>query len=237
MTVGRAALWIRDDSFIPELLNDSGPSFEGALLLCDGGAVLICCLGTPRGNPHFLINSDQFSIQSVSLRLQYESRSPVRWGFCNHRPAKSSIGALRLRYSNIGFGRMPVRYVIDKEKRLVISTGWDRVTLAEVLAHQEQLLKDPDFNPEFNQLLDGTRVTDYALSSVEVNMIANRKLFSPTSRRALLVRSALLYGMGRMFQSYYEMSKAASPMWLFHDRESALKWLGVDSLPQQEGRI
>lgn len=125
---------------------------------------------------------------------------------------------------------MPVRYVIDKERRLVISTGWDRVTFAEVLAHQEQLLKNQDFNPEFNQLIDGTGVTDYALSGNEIRMIANRKLFSPTSRRALVVTSTLMHGMGRMFQAYYEMSKAASPMSLFRDRDSALKWLGVESV-------
>lgn len=51
---------------------------------------------------------------------------------------------------------MPCRYVIDIEQRLVISTGWDRVTFAEIKAHQDQLVSDPDFNPEFNQFVDAT---------------------------------------------------------------------------------
>ena len=46
---------------------------------------------------------------------------------------------------------MPCRYVIDIEQRLVISTGWDRVTFAEAKAHQDQLVRDPVFNPEFNE--------------------------------------------------------------------------------------
>lgn len=74
-------------------------------------------------------------------------------------------------------------------------------------------------------MIDTTRVTDYALSGVELRMIANRKLFSLTSRRALIVTNTFMRGMGRMFQAYYEMSKMASPMSLFHDRDSALKWL------------
>jgi hypothetical protein len=35
---------------------------------------------------------------------------------------------------------MPCRYVIDLERRLVISTGWERLTYPEMEAHQEQLL-------------------------------------------------------------------------------------------------
>jgi hypothetical protein len=35
---------------------------------------------------------------------------------------------------------MPVRYVIDKARRLVIGTGSDRVTFDEAKAHQDQLL-------------------------------------------------------------------------------------------------
>ena len=41
--------------------------------------------------------------------------------------------------------------VIDKKQFLVINTRWDRLTLAEVKAHQDQLLSDPDFSPEPNQ--------------------------------------------------------------------------------------
>ena len=42
---------------------------------------------------------------------------------------------------------MPARYAIDKEKRLVIMTGWERVVFDDVTAIQDQLLNDPDLNP------------------------------------------------------------------------------------------
>jgi len=38
---------------------------------------------------------------------------------------------------------MPVQYVIDKERRLVITTARDRVAFAEGRAHQERLKEGP----------------------------------------------------------------------------------------------
>jgi len=126
---------------------------------------------------------------------------------------------------------MPVQYTIYKEQRLVVSTGDGRLTFDDVRAHQDRLLSDPDFNPEFDQLMDFTRFTDVDLSVSEIRMAANRKLFSPTSRRALVVAGTFMYGMARMFQAYYEMSKTASPSGVFRDLPSALKWLGREKLP------
>ena len=43
---------------------------------------------------------------------------------------------------------MPCSYVIDTGKRLVITTACGCVTFAEIRAHQDKLLSDPEFNPE-----------------------------------------------------------------------------------------
>ena len=126
---------------------------------------------------------------------------------------------------------MPYRYVIDKERRLVVSTGWDCVTFAEAKSHQDQLLSDPDFNPEFNQIVDATAVTDLDLSVDEIRTIVNRRIFSPTSKRAFVANRPFVYGMGRMLTTYLEMSKAVSEALMFHDLPSALKWLGLQDLP------
>jgi hypothetical protein len=53
---------------------------------------------------------------------------------------------------------MPIRYVIDKERRLVLTTAEDILTFAEVKLHQDRLRSDPDLDPTFNQLIDGTTV-------------------------------------------------------------------------------
>ncbi|SRR6266700_3927832 len=126
---------------------------------------------------------------------------------------------------------MLARYVIDKERRLVISTGSEQLTFSQVKTHQDQLLNDPDFDPEFNQLIDMTAVTSLDISVDEAKMIARRKLFSSTSRRAFVATSPTIFGMGRMMEAYHEMSNVASQVRVFYDLPSALKWLGLESRP------
>jgi len=102
---------------------------------------------------------------------------------------------------------MPCRYVIDTERGLVISLGWDRVTFAEIQAHFERLVKDPDFHSEFNQFVDGTAVTALEISAQEAKVIAGRRFFSPTSRRAFLASNLKILGMARVIETAAGMVK------------------------------
>ena len=126
---------------------------------------------------------------------------------------------------------MPCRYVIDKERRLVISTAWDRVTFTEMRANQDQLLCDADFNAEFNQLIDATKCTLLDISIDEAKTLAGRKILSPTSRIAWVATDPTIYGMGRLIATYHEMGKMPSQVSVFYDLPSALKWLGLEALP------
>ena len=123
---------------------------------------------------------------------------------------------------------MPTRYVIDKHRRVVVSTGWDRVTFAELQAHENELLRDPDFNAEFDQLIDATAVAQFDVSHDEVKMIAARKVFSATSRRAFVAGSSFIYGMGRMISIYAELSGTSVQAKVFTDLPSARQWLGLE---------
>jgi hypothetical protein len=125
---------------------------------------------------------------------------------------------------------MPVSYVIDKKRRLVISTARDSVTFAEVNAHQNRLLSDPDFNPEFNQFLDGTGMTNWLLSFHEVGTAATRRLFSPTSKRAFVLPSPPSLGISRVFEGFNGMWQEATRIVVFYDIPSALRWLDLDGL-------
>jgi hypothetical protein len=127
---------------------------------------------------------------------------------------------------------MAVRYVIDKERRLVISTATDCLTFADATAHQQQLVNDPEFNPDFDQILDGTRVTSLDLSVDQTRTLARREMFSATSRRAFVASNTAIFGMARLFGIYHEMSKSPSNFRAFHDMSAALEWLGVKNLPK-----
>jgi hypothetical protein len=123
---------------------------------------------------------------------------------------------------------MPCRYVIDAAHGLVITSGWDRVTFADIKAHQDRLANDPDFDPEFNQFVDGTAVTALDISTEEAKLIASRRFFSPRARRAILASSLPILGMARVMQTYTQMAKDREHVAVFHQRDAALKWLGIE---------
>ena len=127
---------------------------------------------------------------------------------------------------------MPINYSIDKDRRLVITTPSGRVTFAEFQAYQDRLADDPEFNPEFDQLVDGTAVTLLDITIEEAKIIAERKVFSSASRRAFVATSSDVSGMTRVAQNYLKKMNAPTRIQLFSDVPSALKWLGLDSSPR-----
>jgi hypothetical protein len=122
---------------------------------------------------------------------------------------------------------VPISYKIDKQRRLVISTGSGRMTVAEMKAHDLQLRNDPDFNSEFNQLLDGTKATALDASYEHLRETVRYSPFSPKSRRAFVAKSIHGFGMGRMTATLIELSQAPSEVSVFTDLSSALNWLGI----------
>jgi hypothetical protein len=119
---------------------------------------------------------------------------------------------------------MPATYEIDKKRRLVISTCLDPLTLADGLAHQEKLLKDPDFDPSFSQLIDFTSVSFSGIGADDIRKLAERNIFSAPSRRAIVVSSNLVYGFGRMFEMLRE-SAGENGIRIFRDLDEAVDWL------------
>ena len=128
--------------------------------------------------------------------------------------------------------KMPFSYVVYKEHRLVVSSGSGLVTWEEIKSRQDETKADPSFDPSFNQLVDLRSVTGIQMSGNQARMLASRQIFSPQSRRAFVATSPSIFGMGRMWEIYTEVSKTPSQIRVFADLPSALNWLGLDSLPQ-----
>jgi len=123
---------------------------------------------------------------------------------------------------------MPWTYVIDRHRRLIVSTGSGRLTFAEAKTHDEQLENDPDFDPDFNQIIDFTALTAFEVSTVEAKRLASRANFSAKSRRALVASSPEVFGMGRLMETYHAMAGGRAETCIFYDRDEALKWLGIE---------
>jgi hypothetical protein len=127
---------------------------------------------------------------------------------------------------------MPCSYVVDKQKRLVLTTAWNRVTFAEAKHHQDQLKDDPSFDPDFNQLLDASAVTAIDMTVAEIKRLARRHIFSSTSRRAFVATSPDVFGVGRLMGAHLEMGRAPLQIHIFYDLAAALEWLGLDADPR-----
>ena len=99
---------------------------------------------------------------------------------------------------------MPSEYFIDVPRRVVFSSATGVLVAEDVLKHMDGLSRDPNFIPEFNQILDMRAVTEFQLSGEDIRGFAKRNVFSPTSKRSFLVASSLQFGLGRMFEIYRE---------------------------------
>lgn len=127
---------------------------------------------------------------------------------------------------------MPFSYVVYSEHRLVISTESELVTWEEIKTRQDQTKTDAGFNPEFNQIVDLRAVTGFDMTSDQARILARRMIFSTTSKRAFVAASPAVFGVGRMWEIFSEMSENPSQIRVFYDLASALKWLNLESLPQ-----
>jgi len=124
---------------------------------------------------------------------------------------------------------LPYNYIVYKKHHLVVSTGTGRVTCSEIKACQDQAKSDPEFDPNFNQIVDLRTATTVDLTMDEARMLASRTIFSSSARRAFIVTSPAVFGMGRMWEIYTEIARGTSQIRLFSNLASALDWLGLEN--------
>jgi hypothetical protein len=119
---------------------------------------------------------------------------------------------------------MPYFYKIDKERRVVLSTASGVFSLADFRSHQEKLSLDPDFDPSFCQIADFTHVTRLESSASDIRQMAERSIFNPNVRRALITPNEVIYGSGRMYQKLRE-NLGATGIRVFRTLDEALEWV------------
>ena len=119
---------------------------------------------------------------------------------------------------------MPAFYKIDKEHRLVLTTGSETLSWADIEAHQQSLQKDPDFDPEYSQIADFSHVTSFDLSGEDIRALARRSVFSSHAHRAVIAPSDLGFGLARMFEMLRE-NDGEMGIRVFRTLEEALEWV------------
>lgn len=119
---------------------------------------------------------------------------------------------------------LPADYVIDPARHLVITTGVGCVTFNEIKGLHDRLMRDPSFDPSFNQLVDTTEVTTLEVSAAEARELARGSVISRDSLRAFIVNTPAVAGLGLLLDIYREKHTAIQ---VFYDRNSAMMWLGL----------
>ena len=115
-------------------------------------------------------------------------------------------------------------YKIDKERRLVLSSGAGALTKEDVLGHMQRLSNDPEFDPDFSQLVDFREITAVEFGPEDVRQFAERNIYSPSARRAIVVKDDLQFGLARMFEIHRELH-GETGIRVFRGLDEALDWI------------
>jgi hypothetical protein len=119
---------------------------------------------------------------------------------------------------------MPAFYKIDKENRLVMTTASGTVSMADAITHRQKLAADPEFDPTFSQLLDLSHMSKIGINAEDIRVLAQDNIFSPGSRRAILVSSDAAFGFARMFELLREAA-GETGIEVFRNLDAALDWV------------
>ena len=119
---------------------------------------------------------------------------------------------------------MPSAYVIDASRHLCLSRSWGVVTGEEILTLIQATVSDPQFRPDFAQLVDMREVTTVDVTTDFVRLFVAKSTFGAGSRRALVAGSDVVYGMARIYGTLLDGRPAEFQ--IFRDLQLALDWLG-----------
>ncbi len=119
---------------------------------------------------------------------------------------------------------MPISYSIDTARQQVFTIVTGRITVEEVLDHLEAAKRENFLS--YVELIDARGVTPPFLSSVSIWQAAASVCTSGLPQmcgpRAIIVGSAVIYGMTRMFAT---LVSDYFPIVVFRYREQAGEWL------------
>ena len=120
---------------------------------------------------------------------------------------------------------MPISYEIDPKRRLIISRLTGIVTDEDVHEQRRRLSADPQFDPNYKQLIDLTGITEVRVTGATVRGAASVQYFAPGTRRAFVAGTDLTFGLARMFALRAEGE--GQTIEVFRDRKQAEEWLGL----------
>jgi hypothetical protein len=124
-----------------------------------------------------------------------------------------------------GEDALPAEYLIDVERRLVISRAWGALTDDDVREHNRALRADPLFDPTYRQLVDMSGITEDLVDITTKRQESQNQIFKPGVRRAWVASKDYTFGMARMYAVAAE--NQGQTIAIFRARSEAEEWLGL----------
>ncbi|HEY6170034.1 MAG TPA: hypothetical protein VI454_18495 [Verrucomicrobiae bacterium] len=131
---------------------------------------------------------------------------------------------------------MPVEYVIDNARRLVMAKRRGVLTDEEVFGYQREVWSRPEV-AGYNELMDMTEVEKIVVPSPErikqlAQLAAAMDSRAGSSKFAIVAPQDVAFGLGRMFEAYRGFDeRSTKQVAIFRGLAEALAYLGVEGKP------
>ncbi|NIM49054.1 MAG: hypothetical protein GTO22_07315 [Gemmatimonadales bacterium] len=126
---------------------------------------------------------------------------------------------------------MPISYLIDTERGLVLTTASGVLTDDDLLEHKRILAADPDFAPGMRQLSDVRGVERLAVTPEGVRQMVTLDRDQADQlgdyKLAIVTTADVVFGTARMYQSLTD--EDLEHVQVFRDMAEARVWLGLPS--------
>jgi hypothetical protein len=121
---------------------------------------------------------------------------------------------------------MPIRYVVSRARRVVLTTWSGYVTVDEIIQNAKRLCINPDFDSTFSELVDLRDLSGTNATAADLSYFSEEHdPFSVGSRRAVFAPSELAFGIARMYEI---LRGEAGNLAVFRTMEETCQSLGVE---------
>ena len=121
---------------------------------------------------------------------------------------RGGCGKIYAAIRRTSFPFMPVVLKIDARRKVVYSAFYGRIDDAEVAGHRSAIASDPDFSPDFNEIIDFTAVTDASLSeSTLAGMASSPSLFHESVLHIVVAPADLLFQLASKYKGLARFSR------------------------------
>jgi hypothetical protein len=107
-----------------------------------------------------------------------------------------------------------------------VSRFWGVATDDDIFDHGQRLRNDPQFRPDFRQLVDMSDLTEIRVDSGVVREASRIQFFAPGVKRAVVANSDASFGMARMYAIASE--NQGQTIEVFRDINAAKAWLDAE---------